>query len=951
MYLPDCCRWVFLLPWLVSVGMASPVAITNPDMEAAPTAQTDGSIVSTIATGWTSSGGSSYTFNTNVGERYYNAPAFVDTGATGGASGTMAGPNFTGVYAAGSSRTIQQTLSATLAANMVYTLKGSLGHRTVDSGAAATPSQVTVELLSGGEVIASATVDPGKGIWNGTDVWADATASGTSSAAPAQLGQPLVIRFTKAAAGDYMDLDNVRLDATPVNDLSAGMIGYFPFDSDFSNRRGLVDGTPVAGALAGQAGGISGNAMRLRSAGGTANEHLNVAIGYGAVTGSDVNLGRNFTISAWYKLDQPPAGSGSGRYFVYEGDASGGDGYEVSYGIRDLSLGTTGVNDGQVFTEGSSSGNVLNIADAAVAGWHHILQTYASDGTTTTITTYIDGVNAGTLSPATAALVDAGLNIGSARNGVTDRGFDGWIDEVGLWNRVLGADEIQTVRSHGLSGTALVQPPVIASFTSSAAVVAGGGQATLSWNVSGASQVSISPGPGTVSASGTALVTPGNSTTYVLTATGPGGMTDQSRVSIQVDRGVVHVFRRGGQSNMQGVGQKSKLPALGLQTIPEVMLYHSSGVTSSGGAGHLIPVQACGFDSNTFGPEIGFADAMRDLCRGDSICLIKHAVGGTSLQVKWKPGANNADTANFGPEYKTFVSTVQAGLAALRAESYQPVIDGMLWQQGEQDSKAGLNTGGDGNATSAADYGTNLRSFVARVRSQFAADIGPGGLRFVLGQVLPYAPPGGEVQSANPGRDVVRQAELDADENSGAALSISNTATVPTDSVNYPTHMQEVDGYRDTDEVHLNWTAQLLLGRSMAYRMLRLSPVNYAAWAAARGVTGGPGNDDDHDGLTNFQEFAFGSHPENASQTAAPTTAVQAIGGVSYLTLTHRRDLNALGVTYRASISTDLQTWQDTAVFVDSVRQPDGMAVVRYRLPWTAQDATHSKGFLRITVQ
>jgi hypothetical protein len=954
-------RFIVTVMGLVVSAAAVPVSVTNFNMESAPAARTDGNIVSTLATGWTGSGTASsfYTFNPSAAERYYNGASFTDTNPSGGASGTMAGPNFTGIFSAGTSRTIQQTLAATLAANTRYTLTVSLGHRTVDSGAAATASQATLEVVAGGVVIATATVDPGTGIWSDVgelqdDIWADATAVGETGASPAQLGQALVIRFTKAAAGDYMDLDHVRLDASPViappADLRNGLTGYFPFDTDFSNRGGAVDGGAVAGALAGQAGGVAGNAMALRSTGGAANDHMNVAIGYGALDSSGSNLGRNFTISAWYRLDQPPAGSASGRYFVFEGTGSTGQGYEVSYGLRNLGLGVAGINDGQVFTEVSSGSSSLNVADAATDGWHHVLQTYSSDGSVTTITSYVDGVNVGTLTPQTSAIADGGLNIGSARSAVTDRGFDGLIDEVGMWSRVLSAEEIQQVRARGLSGAPLAQPPLIGSFTASPGSVPAGGQTLLSWNVSGAATVSISPGIGTVAASGSTTVTLTAPVTYTLTATGADGTTDTALVNLSLNNGPIHVFLLGGQSNMQGVGQKAKLVPLGLDTIPEVMLYHSTGVTSTGGANHLITVRGAGFDSNTFGPEIGFADAMRDLCRGDSICLIKHAAGGTSLQAMWKPGASNADTGNFGPEYQTFVNTVNGGLAALRAAGYQPVIDGMLWQQGEQDSKEGLNTAGDGNATSADDYGANLQHFVARVREQFAADIAPGDLRFVLGQVLPYAPAGGEVQSANPGRNKVRQAQLDADENSGAPLSLANTATVPTDSTNFPVHQQEVDGYRDTDEVHLNGTAQLLLGRSMAYKMLHLAPRTYAAWAMAHEVTGGAEDDDDRDGVSNRMEFALGSDPTNAASAARATTRVETLGGLPYLTITHPRNLNALSALLKVSVSENLSVWQDTAVFIDSVRQPDGTALVRYRLPWKVNDASHPCVFLRVAM-
>src|SRR5213082_2128529 len=50
-----------------------------------------------------------------------------------------------------------------------------------------------------------------------------------------------------------------------------------------------------------------------------------------------------------------------------------------------------------------------------------------------------------------------------------------------------------------------------------------GESSTLSWNSTDATQLSIEPGVGTVTAQGSTKVSPTDSTTYTITATGPGG--------------------------------------------------------------------------------------------------------------------------------------------------------------------------------------------------------------------------------------------------------------------------------------------------------------------------------------------------------------------------------------------------------------------------------------------
>jgi hypothetical protein len=72
-------------------------------------------------------------------------------------------------------------------------------------------------------------------------------------------------------------------------------------------------------------------------------------------------------------------------------------------------------------------------------------------------------------------------------------------------------------------------PPVIASFAASpGALPAGGGHATLTWSTSNAASVSIDGGIGAVAAQGSRPVAIDETTTFVLTASGPGGTTTAS---------------------------------------------------------------------------------------------------------------------------------------------------------------------------------------------------------------------------------------------------------------------------------------------------------------------------------------------------------------------------------------------------------------------------------------
>jgi peptidoglycan-associated lipoprotein len=71
-------------------------------------------------------------------------------------------------------------------------------------------------------------------------------------------------------------------------------------------------------------------------------------------------------------------------------------------------------------------------------------------------------------------------------------------------------------------------PKPTASFSAEPATVERGQCATLTWRVENATQVAINPGVGNVNASGTQRVCPPSTTTYTLSASGPGGSVTAS---------------------------------------------------------------------------------------------------------------------------------------------------------------------------------------------------------------------------------------------------------------------------------------------------------------------------------------------------------------------------------------------------------------------------------------
>ncbi|MBN8460800.1 MAG: InlB B-repeat-containing protein [Verrucomicrobia bacterium] len=83
---------------------------------------------------------------------------------------------------------------------------------------------------------------------------------------------------------------------------------------------------------------------------------------------------------------------------------------------------------------------------------------------------------------------------------------------------------------------------------------------------------------------------------------------------------------------------------------------------------------------------------------------------------------------------------------------------------------------------------------------------------------------------------------------------------------------------------------------------------DYDDWFNANGVTGGENDDDDADGLTNFEEYAFGLVPNNGTSVNPISAGIDKTSGIFSYT---RRLQSLTGLTYTVWYSTDLSTWTE----------------------------------------
>jgi hypothetical protein len=129
--------------------------------------------------------------------------------------------------------------------------------------------------------------------------------------------------------------------------------------------------------------------------------------------------------------------------------------------------------------------------------------------------------------------------------------------------------------------------------------------------------------------------------------------------------------------------------------------------------------------------------------------------------------------------------------------------------------------------------------------------------------------------------------------------------------------------------------------------------LGFEAWASARGLNGAAaqsGADPDHDGVTNFLEYAFNTDPSARSTNPVPAT-LETISGQLWITLHYRRwqDRMDAGLSYLPQRSDNLATWDGTGIIdeVDPDAAPaEGSEARRCRIPFGS-----GKNFLRLAAE
>lgn len=257
-------------------------------------------------------------------------------------------------------------------------------------------------------------------------------------------------RFHRAALCSALLLPPVALAGSITNSL----VVHLTFDNTLNDGTGRANHGTAVGAPGFAAGVIGPGALSFSSAAnGTSFNYVTLGVR------PDLSFGvtNDFTISLWARMNswtRDPAFianknwvSGSNLGYVLATDADG----RFQWNFKEADPNTRKDYDGPggTFTAGGA--------------WRHVAVTFDRGGNALT---YVNGALVDVRSiGATPTTVDSGLptNIGQDGTGTyTDGGTmggSGWIDDLGVWRRVLSSSEINRIYTAGLGGTNLSNVP------------------------------------------------------------------------------------------------------------------------------------------------------------------------------------------------------------------------------------------------------------------------------------------------------------------------------------------------------------------------------------------------------------------------------------------------------------------------------------------------------------
>ncbi len=289
-----------------------------------------------------------------------------------------------------------------------YTVDG-----TADSGDDYEPLSGTVTMAAG-VANATITVTP---IWDAITGEPNETVVVTLTQGPYIIGSP----------------NNATVTISDGPPLNPHLVAYWNFDNDMTNIQGNsdFDGTEVGNAV------VSSDDVKVGS-GALKIDDDGASTNYVDITSDLLSVGNTAvvnTVVAWYKYSDISIDGSDVRNFIWETSPN----YTLSFAIRDEGADKRA----QWFYLGTSNqSSVSSTGPIATDGqWHHVAMVW--NKTANYIKYYHDGVSSGPITITAGNLqTQDGFHIGNHRTGNGARNWDGYIDDVAVFDEELSASDI-----------------------------------------------------------------------------------------------------------------------------------------------------------------------------------------------------------------------------------------------------------------------------------------------------------------------------------------------------------------------------------------------------------------------------------------------------------------------------------------------------------------------------
>ncbi|MDF1799687.1 MAG: sialate O-acetylesterase [Planctomycetota bacterium] len=181
----------------------------------------------------------------------------------------------------------------------------------------------------------------------------------------------------------------------------------------------------------------------------------------------------------------------------------------------------------------------------------------------------------------------------------------------------------------------------------------------------------------------------------------------------------VRVFLVAGQSNAEGsdshASEIDSFPPFVGAGAPQAdaMIWYEHDGPGGYTSGGWIPMQPA-TQTNILGPELTFAKKVTQET-GARVAIVKSTSGGTTLAVDWDPGNTSGQQM-----YARTLMLLQKSLADLTSQGIPWQLEGVLWQQGENDML---------DPVYVTQYGARLTALMQKLRT----DLSLPGLRWYIG--------------------------------------------------------------------------------------------------------------------------------------------------------------------------------------------------------------------------